>query len=320
MSNQSAHHPVAGQLHQAQLDDARNWYVEDFLNYISLQKNLARRTVQEYKDDLRIFLNYFRPLFQEGLTLDDIDARTIGEYLAYLRTTHQYTAIALNRKIASLKSYFRFLVYDKRLETSPMSTIAGAKMGRSLPKVLNHSDIERLLEYMQHKLQQAKDWKDIRNAAIVELLYATGMRLAEITGLNMADINLDEYSLRVLGKGSKQRYVFINQSAWNTLARYLEVRPPSKDPALFLNRHYTRLSRRAVELLFDRLKLEAGVFKDASPHTLRHSFATHMLEGGADLVTIKELLGHSSLSTTQIYTNLSRTHMREVYDQSHPRQ
>ncbi len=151
------------------------------------------------------------------------------------------------------------------------------------------------------------------------MFYATGMRLAELVGLNLSDLDFEQMSLRVTGKGNKQRMVFMNQSAVKALRIYLACRPNTRTDALFLNRFRDRLSRRAVELMFEKLKNEAGLQKAASPHTLRHSFATHMLEGGSDLVTIQELMGHQSLSTTEIYTNLSRQKMREVYDASHPR-
>ena len=308
------------ELEKAKLDKVRTWYVDDFLRYITVERNLAARTIREYGDDLRIFFDYLSPLLADGLTLDSIDSRTIGEFLAYLRIEHHYTAPALNRKIACLKSYFHFLERDGRLSSSPMDMISSAKEGRLLPKVLNRSDVQQLLSYAHSQSDGSKDWKAYRNTAILELFYATGMRLVELTGLNLSDLNFDDYSIRVTGKGNKQRIVFMNQVSVDALHSYLHVRPATRDSAVFLNRFYNRLSRRAIEIIFEKLKEEAGVFKDASPHTMRHSFATHMLEGGADLVTIKELLGHSSLSTTQIYTNLSRTKMREVYDNSHPRE
>lgn len=301
------------------IDKARNWYVDDFIRYIAMERSLAKRTVIEYREDLSIFLKYFIPLFEDGLTLDGINARTISEFLLYLRMEHNYTPAGLNRKIACLKSYFRYLVLDRRLESSPMDPVSSAKGARLLPKVLTHGDVDAILEYAHRLCSTQGDWKDFRNAAILELFYATGMRLAELAGLDTSDLNFEDYNIRVLGKGSKERLVFLNQSAVDAVQEYLKVRPQIKGNALFLNRFFRRYSRRGIEIMFERIKEEAGVFKEASPHTMRHSFATHMLEGGADLVTIKNLLGHASLSTTQIYTNLSNTTMRDVYDKSHPR-
>ena len=305
---------------QASLEKARNWYIDDFVRYITVERNLAKRTVIEYHDDLAIFLKYFQPLFEDGLTLEAIDINTISDFLADLKLNHNYEASSLNRKIACLKSYFSFLELYGYIPDSPMDKFKSVKEGRVLPKVLSQDDVSKILAYAHSQSDPGGDWKAYRNTAILELFYATGMRLAELTSLNLSDLNFDDYSIRITGKGNKQRIVFMNQSSIDAIKAYLEARPNTKDSAIFLNRFYSRLSRRAVEILFDKLKEEAGVFKNASPHTMRHSFATHLLEGGADLITIKELLGHASLSTTQVYTNLSRVTMRGVYDKSHPRQ
>lgn len=305
---------------KACLDKARGWYVQDFIGYIAIEKSLAPRTVSEYEDDLRIFFEYFQPYLDDGLTLSSMDSRTIREFLAYLKLKKNYTPNGLNRKIACLKSYFKFLKQEQYIDDSPMENVESAKNGKHLPKVLSRSDVEQILARARARIAESKGkWNCVRDLAILELFYASGMRLAELVGINLSDVDLEELTIKVLGKGNKERYVFINESAAKAIANYLACRPKIKNPALFLNRFYGRLSRRAVEIVFDTIKGEAGILKEASPHTLRHSFATHMLEGGSDLVTIKELMGHASLSTTQVYTNISRRHMREVYEQSHPR-
>lgn len=304
---------------QSQYESSRGWYVDEYLQYLSVEKNLAKRTIVEYRDDLELFFEFFKPMLAEGLTLGQIDNRTIREFLTFLKIEHNYTAVGLNRKIAALRGYFHFLEQEKHIEASPMNAVLNAKKGLALPKVLSQSDMDVLLTFAENRARQSCDWKDYRDAAIIELFYATGMRLAELSALNTVDINFDDYSLRLLGKGNKQRIAFMNQSACDALQAYLKVRPKTKSPAVFLNRFYQRFSRRGIEIMFDKVKEEAGVFKDASPHTLRHSFATHLLENGADVVTIKELLGHANLATTQIYTNLSRAHMRQIYDEKHPR-
>lgn len=304
---------------QSEYESSRGWYVDEYLQYLAVEKNLAKRTIVEYRDDLELFFEFFRPMLAEGLTLNQIDNRTVREFLTFLKLEHNYTAVGLNRKIAALRGYFHFLEQEKHIEASPMNAVLNAKKGLTLPKVLSQSDMDVLLTYAENRAKQSCDWKDYRDAAIIELFYATGMRLAELSTLNTADINFDDYSLRLLGKGNKQRIAFMNQSACDALQAYLKVRPKTKSPAVFLNRFNQRFSRRGIEIMFDKVKEEAGVFKDASPHTLRHSFATHLLENGADVVTIKELLGHANLATTQIYTNLSRAHMRQIYDEKHPR-
>ncbi|MBQ7529928.1 tyrosine recombinase XerC [bacterium] len=298
----------------------RRWHVDDFLRYLAVEKNLAKRTLEEYRDDLRIFFDFFRPMIDEGMTLANLDRRTIQEFLAYLKMELNYTPAGLNRKLATLKGYFKFLQREEIVENSPLRDINGVKKGITLPRVLSQEDMDTILEYTRQRAASQTDWKKRRDLAIIELFYATGMRLSELTSLNTIDVNFEEYNLKIVGKGNKERIVFFNQSSYDALKSYLEVRPSfnKKTGALFLNRFYNRMSPRAIEIMFNKLKEEAGVFKDASPHTLRHSFATHLLENGADLVTIKELLGHSSLSTTQIYTNVSKGYIHDVYDRTHP--
>ena len=302
------------------LDRARGWYVEDFLEHLAVERNLSRRTVHEYEADLRLFYEFFTPYLDDGLTLEGMDERTLREFLSYLRRQRDYTPQGLNRKIACLKSYFRFLEKEGHITSSPMEQIRSARGGRLLPKVLSQDEVELILRTAQARMaEKPGEWGPIRDRAILEMFYATGMRLAELVGLNLSDLNLPEMTLRVTGKGNKQRMVFLNEAGLAALQAWLACRPRTRTDALFLNRFRDRLSRRAVELMFEKLKTEAGLEKAASPPTLRQSFATHMLEGGSDLVTIQELMGHQSLSTTQVYTNLSRERMRAVYESSHPR-
>lgn len=303
-----------------QMERARGYYLKDYLTYLTVERTLARRTLVEYERDLKTFLDYLEPFFQEDLTLAGIDGRTIREFLGYLRRDRDYSANALNRKIACLKGYFRFLEDEGHVTKNPMNKISSARDGRLLPKVLNEDEVGSFLAKAEEQVDvRSRRDLSLRDLAIMELFYASGMRLAELVGLDLNDLDLDKKTLRVTGKGNKQRYVFINETAVKALQNYLASRPKGKENAVFLNRFGGRLSRRAVEITFQRILKEAGLDRHASPHTLRHSFATHMLEGGSDLVTIKELLGHESLQTTQIYTNISRKRMREVYEQSHPR-
>lgn len=305
---------------RGRLDRARGWYVEDFLEHLAVERNLSRRTVHEYEADLRLFFEFFTPYLEDGLTLEGMDERTLREFLSYLRLQRDYTPQGLNRKIACLKSYFRFLEKEGHISSSPMDRIRSARGGRLLPKVLSQDEVGRILRTACERMaEKPGEWGPIRDRAILELFYATGIRLAELVGLNLSDLNLPEKTLLVTGKGNKQRMVFLNEAALAAVSTWLACRPRTRTDALFLNRFRDRLSRRAVELMFDKIKAEAGLEKAASPHTLRHSFATHMLEGGSDLVTIQELMGHQSLSTTQVYTNLSRERMRAVYESSHPR-
>jgi integrase/recombinase XerC len=305
---------------QADRDRASGFYVQDYLTHLSVERSLATRTIHEYEHDLAIFFTYLQPLLDDGLTLAGLDTRTVREFLTHLKRERDYSASAMNRKIATLKGYFRYLEAESYLAVSPMQRIKSAKEARLLPKVLSENEVENLLKASEQPRPNSENPElAARDHAIMELFYAAGLRLSELVGLDLGDIDRARLSMRVIGKGNKERVVFINQAALQAVDDYLRVRPSVKTPALFLNRFHNRLSQRAIQIMFASTLERSSVTRRASPHTLRHSFATHMLEGGSDLVTIKELLGHESLQTTQIYTNISRAKMRDVYDDSHPR-
>lgn len=293
----------------------RGYYKADFLSYIAVERNLSPRTIKEYEADLNIFLDFFKPYFEQELTLENLEERSIRDFLAYLKMEHHYTAKSLNRKIAALRSYFKYLEDEKIIPRSPMGGIKSAKLEKHLPKVLSESEVRDLLEAPV----VLNNNKGIRDKAVLEILYATGIRISELVGLNLESMDMENFTMRVRGKGSKDRLVLFNESAAKAIKAYLAVRPNTSSNALFLSRAQKRMSRRTIEHIFEEYLKRAGIHKSASPHTLRHSFATHMLEGGSDLMTIKELLGHENLSTTQIYTNISLQHIRETYRKSHPR-
>ncbi|MFH0802298.1 MAG: site-specific tyrosine recombinase/integron integrase [bacterium] len=293
----------------------RGYYKADFLSYIAVERNLSPRTIKEYEADLNIFFDFFKPYFEQELTLENLEERSIRDFLAYLKMEHHYTAKSLNRKIAALRSFFKYLEDEKIIPRSPMGGIKSAKLEKHLPKVLSESEVRDLLEAPV----VLNNDKGIRDKAVLEILYATGIRISELVGLNLESIDMENLTMRVRGKGSKDRLVLFNESAAKAIEAYLAVRPNTSLNALFLSRAQKRMSRRTIEYIFEEYLERAGIHKSASPHTLRHSFATHMLEGGSDLMTIKELLGHENLSTTQIYTNISLQHIRETYRKSHPR-
>jgi site-specific recombinase XerD len=245
-----------------------------------------------------------------------MDDKTIREFLTYLKINKSYTPKAINRKIATIRSYFDFLVTEGYLKTNPVQKLKSAKLGRHLPKVLTESDIKLFFE----TLYNTKDDFVIRDIAIFELFYASGIRISELTGINIEDIDFDNMMIKVKGKGDKERIVLINESAYKAINNYLNQRPQVNSRSLFISKKNTRLSARMIEYIFEKYLKKAGINKPASPHTLRHSFATHMLQRGSDLVTIKELLGHANLSTTQIYTNISLQHIKETYNKTHPRE
>lgn len=316
----------------SQLHRSRGYYQKDFINYLAVERNLSPRTLREYGDDVRRFFEFFGPHLEADLTLEAIDERSIRDFLTWLRVERRFTAKAVNRKIASLRNYFKFLIREGIIERSPVADLKSLKLPRHLPKVLSHDDVTRVIERKPEvdidtrpkrrgrRVDPAlQAFAIARDNAILELLYATGMRISELVGLDLTDVDFPERAMRVTGKGNKQRIVLMNESAAESLKTYLACRPPSPTRAVFLNQRGGRLTARAVEYMFAARMQAAGVRREASPHTLRHSFATHMLEGGSDLMTIKELLGHESLSTTQIYTNISLQHMKQVYRDAHPR-
>lgn len=294
---------------------SRRYYVKDFLNYIAVEKNLSPRTVKEYSKDLKLFFDYLDPYLREELTLKTIDERTTREFLTYLKIEKKYTPKAINRKIATLKAYFGFLEAEKIIRRSPLSKLKSVKVGKQLPRVLSEAEVQKFLDTVIN----STDKNAKRDRAIFELFYATGIRIAELVGLNIEDIDFLNQVLKVRGKGNKERFVLMNDTSKESLEKYLAERSNISSQALFISRNNKRLSARRIEYIFAKYLRKAGINKKASCHTLRHSFATHMLEGGADLMTIKELLGHENLSTTQIYTNISLKHIQETYKKSHPR-
>ncbi|MFH1454269.1 MAG: site-specific tyrosine recombinase/integron integrase [Armatimonadota bacterium] len=293
----------------------REFLVKDFLNYLAVEENLAPRTIEEYSHDLKIFFSFFLPQIKKGMVLDDIDERTVREFLTYLKLDKKYSPKGLNRKIATLKAYFAFLESEGIVKKSSMTKIKSAKLGKQLPNVLTKEEMEKFFE----TIAESRDPYSIRDKAIFELFYATGLRISELVSINHDSIDFENMLIKVRGKGNKERFVLINESTKKAVKDYLTIRPKVSSPALFISRKNVRISDRMIEYIFDKYKKAAGINKDASPHTLRHSFATHMLEGGADLMSIKELLGHENLSTTQIYTNISLKHIEETYKKSHPR-
>lgn len=311
------------------IEKIRGYYIKDFINYLVVERNLAKRTVQEYERDIGIFFEFFRDYLDKGMSLADFDERTVREFMTHLRIEKGYTPRAMNRKLAAVRSYFRFIESEGFVEKSPVSSMKSNKLDKRLPKVLTQEDVMRIIDAAERTCAEKspeeydeKNYKSfvyIRDCAIIELFYASGMRISELVGLDISDIDFKNKTVRVTGKGNKQRIVIINDHAVDALNNYLAMRPDEQTMALFLNRNRTRISARAVEIMFAKNKNRSGVIKPASPHTMRHSFATHLLQGGSDVVTIKELLGHENLATTQIYTNISMDHIKETYENAHPR-
>jgi integrase/recombinase XerC len=286
-----------------------------FDKHLAVERNVSEHTRRAYRLDLEAFRLFLREELkwpEEGL-LGRIDNLVLRRYLAALHKQNKKSTIG--RKLAALRTFFRYLVREGVLRFNPGELVATPKQEKYLPRTLTVDESFALMEQ-----GGGAGLLSGRDRAIVETLYSCGLRVSELTGLNVGSVDLREGLVRVLGKGRKERIVPIGRKAREVLEEYLAARGnPGDEEALFLNHRGGRLTPRSVERNLKVQLLKAGILKDATPHALRHSFATHLLDGGADLRAIQELLGHASLSTTQKYTQVSVDHLMHVYDQAHPR-
>jgi site-specific recombinase XerD len=286
--------------------------VAEFAGYLRLELGLSPRTTEEYARDVEVFARSLG----EPARLAAAGPSEIRRFVMELMGRRGYRPMGVRRKIAALRAFYKYLKREGHRDDNPALEVPSPKPEKRLPKVLTELEVAKVL---RTTVAGRSDEHRLRDRAILELLYASGIRRAELIGLNLEDVDLDRRTMRVTGKGNKQRMVLINTAAADAMRAYLGVRPRSPDGAFFLSRRRRRLSARQAWVIFRTFAQLSGVAKHATPHVMRHSFATHLLENGADLMTIKELLGHESLSTTQIYTNVSLEHMRRTYDEAHPR-
>ncbi|HJT27166.1 MAG TPA: tyrosine recombinase XerC [Pyrinomonadaceae bacterium] len=297
--------------------------IEQFLEHLRYERNVSAHTLRNYSSDLEQFLNF---LTADGKRkapdASEIDHLTIREWLASLHTDQKKKS-SIARKLAALRTFFQFLVREGMLELNPAKLVATPKLEKKIPKHLSIEEAIRFIESPDPETDLGK-----RDRAMLELMYATGVRVAELTTLNLADVDFRNQLVRVTGKRRKQRIVPFGDPAGEAIRSYLEVRdkflfnaPVSKrdEEALFLNYQGTRITTRSVGRMVEKyIRICAGMH-NISPHALRHSFATHLLDSGADLRDIQELLGHARLSTTQVYTHVSMEKLIEVYDKAHPK-
>jgi len=284
---------------------------EAFSLYLEIERNLSPHSIRAYRQDLDMF-----HAFLADQPLDKVDYRTLRRFLGHLKQ-EGYERSTIARRMATLRTYFRFLARERMIAGNPTLGLQSPKLSRKLPNFLDWEELQRLLA------SPDESPRGLRDRALLELLYATGMRVSEIADLSLRQLDWDEAEIRVVGKGSKERMVLMSEDAMQHLRRYLdagrpELRPEATDK-LFLNRSGKPLTSRSIDRMLKAHARRAGIAKSISPHTLRHTFATHLLEGGADLRVVQELLGHASLSTTQIYTHVSQERLRQVYQQAHPR-
>ena len=297
-------------------------YYTQFFEHLRYERNVSEHTLRNYTSDLLQFLEHIAPFDAAGkrreVSIRDIDHLTIREWLAELHGLNKKkTSIA--RKLASLRTFFQFLVREGMLEMNPAKLVSTPRIERKLPSHLSIEDAVRFIETPDIGTDLGK-----RDRAILEFLYATGIRVSELTKLDIKDIDFQGKSVRVTGKRRKQRIVPFNDLALQALIGYLSVRNSflaneQDEKAVFLNYQGTRITTRSVGRMVDKYITQCADIHDISPHSLRHSFATHLLDSGADLRHIQELLGHVRLSTTQIYTHISMEKILEVYDRAHPK-
>jgi integrase/recombinase XerD len=292
--------------------------LKDFLHFLIVEKGLAENTIISYKRDLNSYLLYLKNVEQIE-DLNGIKRTQIVHFLKHLKENGK-SSKTLARHTASIRAFHQFLIREKIVENDPTVHIESPQLERSLPKVLSMEEVEILLE--SPKLINHYGYRD---KAMLELLYATGMRVSELIGLNSGDVHLTMGFVRCIGKGNKERIIPIGTTAQSVIKDYLEksrykfISGKQREDALFLNHHGKRLTRQGFWKILKKLVAEAGIQKELTPHTLRHSFATHLLENGADLRAVQEMLGHADISTTQIYTHVTKTRLKEVYTKFHPR-
>ncbi len=290
--------------------------VEEFIHYLAVERGLADNTLDSYNRDLNQFLG-----FLEKEKIRDVQKATrnmIMGYLLFLQKRGRATA-TVSRHLAALKSFYHFLLREKYIEKDPTANLESPKLEKKLPRILTVNEVEMLL--MQPK---GGDPTALRDKAMLELLYATGIRVSELIHLDVNHINLEMGYIRCFGKGAKERIVPVGSFARRCVNEYLQkgrakLIKNKTEQALFVNQHGRRLTRQGFWKIIKKYARRAGISKEITPHTLRHSFATHLLENGADLRSVQEMLGHADITTTQIYTHLTKGRLKEVYAKSHPR-
>ena len=292
-------------------------HLSKFITYLIAEKNASPYTVKNYRHEIGQFLDFLK---EQGIdSWDGVDRYVLRRYLAWLQA-EGYVKASITRRISELRSFCRYLVREGILDTNPIRAISSPRIPKRLPDYLDPHQVEALLAAPDATVPQGQ-----RDRAIMEVLYASGLRVSELVSLNLSNVDLRHGEIRVWGKGAKERLALLGEPACRALTRYIEDGRPKLmkenrvTNALFLNRLGTRLSTRSVSNILDKYAKLAGLERRVTPHIMRHTFATHLLDGGADLRTVQELLGHADLSSTQIYTHVSQARAKEVYRKAHPR-
>ncbi len=301
------------------MNESSKKYLNDFKLYIEIERNFSKHTVKAYASDILSFL-----IWLNDRSVTDVTYKVIREFLLFVQK-FDYSKTTTARKIASIRTFYRYLYREKVVETNPALSVHSPKRGKTLPKFLTELEIEQILNNMRIETPAG-----YRNRAIIELLYATGMRISELSGLNFGDLNLENNEIRVLGKGQKERIVLVSNRAKDFLNNYLKMARAmvvtdgkinliTEDSPVFINKTGYRLQPQTVRNSIKEVVSSIQLPKDVTPHVFRHSFATKLLENGADLRVVQELLGHASISNTQIYTHVTTERLKQAYNSAHPR-
>jgi integrase/recombinase XerC len=289
--------------------------ISSFLNHLRIERQASAHTVRSYEHDLELYCGYLTETRGDAAEPYAVDPGRLRRYSAWL-TGQGFAASTVARRLASLRSYFRYLRREGAVGSDPSAGLRNPKQPRRLPRLLRVEEVIRLLNAVP-----IDSWLGMRDSAMLETLYGGGLRVSELVGLNLDDLDLDQELVRVRGKGRRERLNPVGQMAVQSLRRWLPLRRAKHagEKAVFLNQRGTRLTARSVGRLLEAHLSRVGLVASASPHTLRHSFATHLLDRGADLRTVQELLGHRNLTTTQIYTHVTQERLHDIYDEAHPR-
>jgi integrase/recombinase XerD len=291
--------------------------VEEFLRFMAAEKGYSDHTIAAYQNDLTQFLTYLSG--EDVSSWQDVGRVHILNYIQYLRK-REYASSTVGRKTAAVKSFFHFLVADGVLQDAPTASVDSPPVDKRLPRPLSHEEVARLLA----EPARSNTPKGLRDRALLELMYATGMRASEIIGLEVGAVDLEAETVRCVGKGDKERILPLYERAREAVSDYLgngraRLLQGREETVLFVNHRGRPLTRQGLWLIVKEYAAAAGIKREVTPHTLRHSFATHMLDGGAGLRELQQLLGHASISSTQVYTEISTRRKREAYDKAHPR-
>lgn len=300
------------------MDTKEKEFIEGFKSYLSVEKNFSEHTLNAYCSDIVSFI-----LWLNETSCIDVDFNKLRDYLHFIqRFDYKKTTIA--RKTASIRTFYKYLFRERFIDSNPAISLSAPKKPKSLPKFLTTNEVEKILNNIKIETPAG-----FRNRVILELLWATGMRVSELSNLNFGDLNIEENEIRVFGKGAKERIVLISDRAKQYLTQYIntvrkllapgyDIGEINENSPLFINSTGFRLQNKTIRNAINDVVQKIELPKKVTPHVFRHSFATHLIENGADLRVVQELLGHAGISNTQIYTHISMKHMQEVYDSAHP--